>query len=92
MVTGLIGAVAGLVISAESFKHDFDATSGASSGRWFYTQTTPYPPIGEGWSGNITVELLVGIVTERRAAESPSIGTDDLVNMAAHTAQMMAGG
>ena len=82
----------GLVISAESFKHDFDATSGASSGRWFYTQTTPYPPIGEGWSGNITVELSVGIVTERRAAESPSIGTDDLVNMAAHTAQMMAGG
>lgn len=82
----------GLVTTPESFKHVFDPASGSRTGSWLYAQTTPFPPLGPGLSGNISVAIRVAMVAEQGAAETPSTSTTGLVNMATRAVQLMAGG
>lgn len=80
-----------LKISPEAFTHEFEAGTSSQTGSWSYTETSSLP-FGGGVTGKGSIDMRLSPVTEVNPAETPSVSTGGMTNLATYLMQLMSSG
>lgn len=81
-----------LTISPEQFTHVFEAGTSSQSGSWSYTESSSLPVGGGVGPLKGSIDMRLSPVAEVNPAETPSVSTGGMTNLAAYLLQMMSGG